>query len=91
MPVLDGFDVLAQARATVPAVVFVTAHDQHAVRAFDARAFDYLLKPVEQVRLYETLVRVREHLERERLGEFGARIRGVMRDLDDGLATSART
>lgn len=84
MPVLDGFDVLKRTSKAVPAVVFVTAHDEHAVRAFDARAFDYLLKPVEQARLHETLGRAREHLERERLGAFGSRVRGMMRDLDGG-------
>lgn len=82
MPVHDGFALLAETRTVVPAVVFVTAHDQHAVRAFGARAFDYLLKPVEQARLHDTLERVREHLERERLGAFGARVRGMMQELD---------
>jgi len=63
MPGMDGFEVLQALDAkTVPAVVFVTAFDQHAVRAFDARALDYLLKPTSAVRLRETLARVRERL-----------------------------
>ena len=50
------------ARNSLPAIVFVTAFDQHAVRAFEARALDYLLKPTTQARLHEALERVRERL-----------------------------
>ena len=60
MPEQDGFAVLAELPAAArPAVVFVTAYDQHAVRAFEANALDYLLKPVEPARLAATLDRVR--------------------------------
>ena len=46
MPGVDGFDVIAQVGlAAMPAVVFVTAYDQYAVRAFDVHAIDYVLKP----------------------------------------------
>jgi two-component system LytT family response regulator len=52
MPQLDGFEVVAAlGEAHQPAVIFVTAHDQYALRAFDVRAFDYLLKPVDADRL----------------------------------------
>jgi two-component system LytT family response regulator len=54
-----GFDVLA-GLDTPPAVVFVTAHADHAVRAFDVAAADYLLKPVGAQRLHETLARLRQ-------------------------------
>jgi two-component system LytT family response regulator len=61
MPVLSGFDVLAQLpEPDRPfAVVFCTAHDRHATRAFDAAALDYLVKPVDPARLAATLTRVR--------------------------------
>ena len=63
MPGLDGFAALrAIPAAQVPLVVFVTAHDHYAVRAFHACAMDYLLKPVEQDRLDHALSRVREAL-----------------------------
>jgi two-component system LytT family response regulator len=63
MPGMDGFEVLrALTLRPAPAVVFVTAFDQHAVRAFEARALDYLLKPASRARLRETLGRAREHL-----------------------------
>ena len=57
MPGLSGFDVVERLPAG-PLVVFTTAHDRHAVHAFDANAVDYLLKPVERARLDRTLDRV---------------------------------
>lgn len=64
MPGMDGFEVLGALRAgRLPWVVFLTAYDEHAVRAFEERALDYLLKPVSRVRLQETLRRIRERVE----------------------------
>jgi two-component system LytT family response regulator len=62
MPELDGFEVLRSLRSHVPAVVFVTAFDEYAVRAFDVHAIDYLLKPVERDRFRDTLQHVRRQL-----------------------------
>ncbi|MEI9898081.1 MAG: LytTR family DNA-binding domain-containing protein [Chthoniobacter sp.] len=63
MPGMDGFDLLEQLGPDAqPLVVFVTAYDEHAVRAFDACALDYLLKPVSPARLAKTLGRVRVQL-----------------------------
>lgn len=66
MPGLNGFELireLKQQLAALPAVVFVTAYDQYAIRAFEVRALDYLLKPVDEERLAETLTRVKQELE----------------------------
>lgn len=63
MPKLDGFEVLellASSPAPLPAVVFTTAYDQHAVRAFEVHAVDYLLKPFGQARFDEALARAVE-------------------------------
>src|SRR5438046_9261582 len=57
MPGLSGFQVVERIPAG-PAVVFTTAHDQHAVQAFEVNAADYLLKPVERARLDATLERL---------------------------------
>ncbi|HEY5063167.1 MAG TPA: LytTR family DNA-binding domain-containing protein [Gemmatimonadaceae bacterium] len=59
MPILDGFAMLEQLEpeGTPPAVVFVTAYDEHAVRAFDAAALDFLVKPVSDERLRAALQR----------------------------------
>jgi len=63
MPGMDGFEVLHSLGAKkLPAVVFVTAYDEHALRAFDARALDYLLKPASRARLRQALDRVRAQL-----------------------------
>lgn len=62
MPEMNGFDVAACLPAPAPLLVFVTAYDEHAVRAFDANAIDYLLKPYDQERLRRALQRVRARL-----------------------------
>ena len=63
MPQLDGFEVAALlSEGNRPEIIFVTAYETHAVRAFEAAAIDYLLKPVEMERLDEALGRVRTHL-----------------------------
>lgn len=84
MPGLSGFDVLAHLpREALPLVVFVTAYDQYAVRAFEARAIDYLLKPIDDRRFDATLERVRQTAvarcaadQRDRLVEIVAEITG---------------
>lgn len=67
MPGMSGFDVLAELQGEdMPTVVFVTAFDQYAIKAFEASALDYLLKPIEDQRLDEALTRVRENLDLKR-------------------------
>lgn len=64
MPEISGLDVLrALPAGRLPAVIFVTAHDQHAVAAFEVQALDYLLKPFTQARLGAAVDRVRRHLQ----------------------------
>ncbi len=63
MPGLNGLEVAAQLeQATAPLIVFVTAYDEHAVKAFDLNAVDYLLKPYDKERLLKAVTRVRERL-----------------------------
>src|SRR5579859_7413258 len=65
MPECDGFDVLELLGAAMPpAVVFVTAYDEYALRAFDAGALDYLLKPFDDARFRLALTRAREKIAR---------------------------
>jgi two-component system LytT family response regulator len=65
MPVLDGFGVIDEVGVdAMPHVVFVTAYDEHALRAFEVRALDYLLKPVTPDRFRAVLARVRAQLAR---------------------------
>jgi two-component system LytT family response regulator len=69
MPRVDGFAVLEALDAdALPAVVFVSAHDQYAVRAFEAHALDYILKPFDESRVDRALTRVRGQLTRDPRG-----------------------
>ena len=64
MPDVDGFAVAAAASDTrPPAIIFVTAYDEHAVHAFEIQAFDYLLKPFDDERVVATVRRAEEFLE----------------------------
>ena len=80
MPELDGFEVLVElAPGEVPAIVFVTAFSDHAAKAFDANALDYLLKPYDPERLAESLRRARD---RHRAGgEDGRRILAAVEEI----------
>ncbi|MFD1036678.1 LytR/AlgR family response regulator transcription factor [Sphingomonas hankookensis] len=67
MPGFDGFSVVqGLMEVEPPLVVFVTAYSDHAIRAFEAQAVDYLMKPVEESRLADTLDRVRQRLTEKR-------------------------
>jgi two-component system LytT family response regulator len=71
MPELDGLGVIeAVGPAEMPLTVFVTAYDQHAIRAFEANALDYLLKPYSDERLEATLARVRTRLTETQAGNL---------------------
>src|SRR5207253_5221438 len=64
MPELDGFAVLSQISPEYyPFVVFVTAYDHYALKAFDVRAVDYLLKPFDEERFYEALNRAKSQIQ----------------------------
>lgn len=79
MPGLDGFGVLTSIPADrMPTVVFVTAYDQHALRAFEFHALDYLLKPFDRTRFNETLRRGRDHIARLRSGEVNQRLLALL-------------
>jgi two-component system LytT family response regulator len=75
MPDLDGFQVLNQIRGEqMPIVIFTTAYDHYAIRAFEAHALDYLLKPFNQVRLHRSLERARTELLKSHEQSVKARI-----------------
>lgn len=82
MPGCDGFGVIQNIGADrMPTVVFVTAYDEYALRAFEVHALDYLLKPFGKDRFQETLKHAREHLERRRAGDLGRRLLALVHDL----------
>ncbi len=82
MPDLDGFAVLTQIKpGRMPMIIFVTGHDDFALRAFDVHALDYLVKPCTPDRLRSALERVRQQIRREPPGEMQRRLTALLRDL----------
>lgn len=83
MPGLDGFGVIQSlnaAKIALPQVVFITAHDKFALRAFEVHAFDYLLKPVSEERFREALNRARMQYEQSG-GGFSSRLQAMLEQL----------
>lgn len=82
MPEMDGFDVVdAVGPEKMPRVIFATAYDRYAIRAFDANALDYLLKPFDEERFKRALDRVRRELVQ---GDAGTSLRSLVEALRNG-------
>jgi len=75
MPGMDGFDVLRSlSTSNMPAVIFVTAYDEFALKAFDAHALDYLLKPINDDRLAEAIERARHDCDEKQANEHRSKL-----------------
>ena len=82
MPGIDGFGVLeALTRDRIPTIIFVTAYDQYAVRAFEVYALDYLLKPFDQERFDKALARAKHQLSIERSDAMSERILNALEEI----------
>ena len=82
MPEMDGFQVVAEVGAMrMPVTIFVTAYDKHALRAFEAHALDYLLKPFDYDRFDTALQRAKTFARQQRLGEISESLLAVLHDL----------
>ena len=82
MPGCDGFEVLKHiSPERMPTVIFVTAYDEYALRAFEVHALDYLLKPFGKDRFQQTLRHAREALEARRAGDLGRRLLAMVHDI----------
>ena len=83
MPKVGGFEVVeAVGVEEMPAVIFVTAYDEYALRAFEVNAVDYLLKPFDEERLRKAVARARRVIEgRASAGEFEERLRRLLKDV----------
>lgn len=85
MPRLDGFGVIASVGVdAVPVVVFVTAYDEHALRAFEVHALDYLLKPFAPSRFARVLARARQQLAAGSTAELARRLAGLLAAVGSG-------
>jgi two-component system, LytTR family, response regulator len=83
MPEMDGFAVLdAIAEKHLPAIIFVTAYDRYAVKAFDVHALDYLLKSFDRERFDRAVERARGEIARWREGALSERLAGLLEDLE---------
>lgn len=91
MPEMDGFQVVEEVGAMqMPVTIFVTAFDKHALRAFEAHALDYLLKPFDHDRFNTALQRAKTLVRQQKLGEMSEGLFAVLRDLKskNGASTS---
>jgi two-component system, LytTR family, response regulator len=75
MPELDGFEVLEKlAGQPLPVIIFVTAYDQYALKAFEVSALDYLLKPFDDARFHKALAQARRQIEQQDTSELGRKL-----------------
>jgi len=88
MPEMDGFALLRELDPTdLPVVVFVTAYDQYALRAFEVHALDYLLKPFNDERFREALARAKEQVRQGELGALGQQVLALLEGVGRPPAT----
>src|SRR5262245_47863278 len=79
MPEMNGFEVVAALEpAQLPVVVFVTAYDRYALRAFEVHALDYLLKPFSDERFHDALRRAKQHLCLSRMTDLSQRLLSLL-------------
>jgi two-component system, LytTR family, response regulator len=82
MPEMDGFQVVEEVGAKrMPVTIFVTAYDKHALRAFEAHALDYLLKPFDHDRFNSALQRAKTFVRQQKLGEISESLFAMLQDL----------
>lgn len=92
MPELNGFKVLQSLDATeLPAVIFTTAFDQHALEAFEVNAVDYLLKPYEDDRFWTALRRAKSEIARRQTDALSAKLSQLLEHLQGNLGSAAET
>jgi two-component system, LytTR family, response regulator len=91
MPLLDGFGVVnAIGVDNLPAVVFVTAYDEHAIRAFEVNALDYLLKPIDHDRFQKTLTRVRRQIDGANTEPLQQKLESLLQHLEESKIENQR-
>ena len=91
MPEMDGFELLRRIpQPMLPIVIFTTAHDQHALRAFEANALDYLLKPFKPARFKRAVQRARDMIANKQAGLAALHVRGLLALLGQAPASAGR-
>ena len=87
MPEFDGFQVLDNLDGDLPTVVFTTAYDQYALKAFEVHAIDYLLKPYDRERFTQAMERARSEVERRQVGDMRQQVMALLQDVSKKRAT----
>ena len=92
MPEMDGFDVVEQVGTELlQAIVFVTAFDQYALKAFEVHALDYLLKPYDDVRFQQALQRAKSQIETREITKVSKRLIALLEERESRKETASRT
>jgi two-component system, LytTR family, response regulator len=85
MPGMNGFDVLAKIdAASIPAIIFVTAFDQYALKAFEVHALDYLLKPFDDARFEKALSQAKLQIEQREINKLSRKLFALLEDREEG-------
>ena len=82
MPGMDGFEILNHLKDDLPIIIFVTAFDEYAVKAFEVQALDYLLKPFDRKRFNLALERASKIISKSKEKDFEKKIRSLLKYLD---------
>ncbi len=91
MPEMDGFDVLERVGAEhIQAIIFVTAFDQYALKAFDVHALDYLLKPFDDERFGHALRRAKAQIEAREINRLSKRLLALLDERESQRTSSSR-
>ena len=84
MPGMNGFDVLEKIdTASIPAIIFVTAYDQYALRAFEVHALDYLLKPFDDARFEKALRQAKAQIEQREINKLSQKLLALLEDREE--------
>jgi two-component system, LytTR family, response regulator len=91
MPGMNGFDVLEKIDTSgIPAIIFVTAFDQYALRAFEVHALDYLLKPFDDARFEKALRQAKLQVEQREINQLSQKLFALLEDREEGPTEDAR-
>jgi len=91
MPEINGFEVLQQIdQHKVPLIIFVTAYDEYALKAFDVHALDYLMKPFKKERFFESLERAKKALQQDNRAQIHEKIENLLTYIDDSCGPLSR-
>ena len=85
MPGISGVEVASNLKTIDSLIIFSTAYDQYAIKAFELEAFDYLLKPFEDQRFYEVLNRAKSNIEKNHQAEFSKKFASLYNDYNNSI------